>query len=139
MSVSYWTGLRGPSLFQSVFFLSVPMNMTQASAPMCVRTLPALADVQHGIRWTLHHPADGNLLCLHRCHLQRLLFQIPQHVWLRLECPAHVQPQGSQLDVSYPSVNCPTYKSTNNQPITHATAQQPIGRRQFLVTSFDIS
>ena len=42
-------------------------------------------DVQHGVCWSLHHPADGALLRLHWCHLQRLLLQVTQHVWLWME------------------------------------------------------
>lgn len=48
------------------------------------------ADVQHGVCRTLHHPADGSLLNLHWDHLQRLLLQVTQLVWLRLERQAHV-------------------------------------------------
>lgn len=27
-------------------------------------------DVQHGVCWSLHHPADGDFFHLHRHHLQ---------------------------------------------------------------------
>lgn len=59
------------------------------------------ADVQHGVRRPLHHPADGRLLHVHRDHLQRLLLQVAQRVRLQLERQAHVQPASRrQLDVS---------------------------------------
>lgn len=57
-------------------------------------------DVQHGVCGPLHHPANGNLLGLHRGHLQRLFLQVPEPVRLRLECQAHVLPSSwRQLDV----------------------------------------
>lgn len=59
------------------------------------------ADVQHGVRRPLHHPADGDLLHVHWDHLQRLLLQVAQRVWLQLERQANVQPASRrQLDVS---------------------------------------
>lgn len=59
-------------------------------------------DVQHGVCWSVHHSADGDLLHLHRRHLQRLLLQVTQHVRLWMERQAHVWPERSQLVVSQP-------------------------------------
>lgn len=47
-------------------------------------------DVQHGVCWSLHHLANGDILHVHWHHLQRLLLQVTQHVWLWMERQANV-------------------------------------------------
>lgn len=48
---------------------------------------------------TLHHLDDGAFLCLHGAHLQRLLLQVPQYIWLWVERKGHVHK--SAMDVCY--------------------------------------
>lgn len=58
----------------------------------------------------LHHPDDGAFLCLHGADLQRLLLQVSQHIWLRLE---------RQSDVHTPAVDV-SYLHTH-MPVSHCT------------------
>lgn len=80
---------------QSSYMLAIWLQASDDVKLLCVSV-----DVQHGLRRTLHRPAHGPIFNLHWRHLQRLLLQIPQHVWLWMERSAHVRPQRSQLVVS---------------------------------------
>ena len=44
-----------------------------------------MADVCHHLQWPLHHLLHGFVLHLHWHDLQRLLFQVPQLVWILVE------------------------------------------------------
>lgn len=57
------------------------------TVPLSVSRRP---DLEHLLPRALSHPAHGRLLHLHGDDLQRLLLQGVQHLWLFLECPAHV-------------------------------------------------
>lgn len=48
-------------------------------------------DLEHLLQRALSHSPNGHLLHLYGYDLQRLLLQGFQHLWLFLECPAHVQ------------------------------------------------
>lgn len=92
------TVITGQPPWSQVLLLIYPVNMFEQDRSDfgCFA-----ADVQHGVRRPLHHPADGDLLHVHRDHLQRLLLQVAQRLWLQLERQAHVQPASRrQLDVS---------------------------------------
>lgn len=59
---------------------------------LCSLALPSPpADLEHLFQRALPDPAHGHLLHVHGLHLQRLLLQIIQLLWLFLAYHPHVQ------------------------------------------------
>lgn len=68
----------------------LPLSTVQRWSLPSPCLLPDPGDV---LQWPLHPPADGAVLRVHRPHLQRLLLQVCEPLWLSVERVCHVQLQ----------------------------------------------
>lgn len=72
--ISVFTGYSNISMYDNM-----KDDVLKAVHPQVCFFFSDLEDVP---RWTLHHIVNGSLLPVHWRHLQRLLLQVYQSVWL---------------------------------------------------------
>lgn len=86
-----------PGLLTSVDSCSASDEVSSLS---CTKRFHPLTDLEHVLRGPIHHPVDGAVLHLHWSDIQRLFFQVPQHLRLWMECESHVHSGGVAVSVS---------------------------------------